>query len=356
MEESMDGLPGRVNATIPTNRWTVREQALDEVDFVTESRAAFQAIAMNAAVAFDIGVNVQGAFVDARTRTTNQPLVEIYSRMKHGDLDAVSFFAGQLAAAAMRSERFVSLCQKAVQLKRVIYMTTAAEFNVPSAANLLLKTTGAHLNIILTMRGMSPVVVAEQIRLSEGPLGYSSMAVRSRTDELTLGRGVTIVPESFRDQSVVFLDDLFSTGFTALRAERRLQNVNVAEMFFLFAARIDPLAVGSSHGQIEDRLNDACCDGSLQSTAQLLKRGNFAVVQKLLRVILNPVHTVQLAAYLQDIPTAAILKLYAASASGGFHQRRERRFLPSILVMEDVLRERGALDAERHIMEVARTP
>ena len=74
------------------------------------------------------------------------------------------------------------------------------------------------------------------------------------------------------------------------------------------------------------------------------------MVQKLLRVILNPVHTAQLAEYLQAIPTASILKLYAAAASGGFHQRSERCYRPSIHVLEAVLRGRDALNAEAHIV------
>ena len=101
---------------------------------------------------------------------------------------------------------------------------------------------------------------------------------------------------------VVFLDDLFSTGYTIYRAERRLRKVNVAGRFYLIAARMDPQAVGASYGQVEDRLNDHVISGTLQSLAPMLKRGNFAAVQKLVKVMLDPKHAEQLPAFLAEYP------------------------------------------------------
>jgi hypothetical protein len=334
---------------MPTNRWAFAEQALDGVDFATEAANAFSSIAMDTAVAFDIGVTQTGHFIDLRTGILTPEVVEIYSRMKHGDMNAVGFFAGHLADTAMQSQRFVSLMRNGVTNERVVYMTTAAVFTVPSASNLLLRTTAAHLNIMLNRQGLPPVVVVELTRLSDSSLGYATRTVRERRNELPAGRGVTIVPESFRDQCVIFLDDLFSTGYTTCRAEWRLRNADVADRFFLFAARIDPQAVGASQGQIEDRLNEAFIDGSLASIAPMLQRGNFAVVQKLVKVFLDAKHTDQLPEFLRGIPTSSMLKLYAAAACDGFRQRSQRRYLPSFLILEAALQERGALDAEGHI-------
>lgn len=345
-----------VPSTMPPSRWTISEEAREVFDFAGESRAAFERIAQDAAFAFEFGTDERGALTVSCTGGPGQQIAETYSRMKHGDLDAVNFFAGHLAATAMRTERFLAINDRAVRDGRVIYMTTTAEFNVPSSSNLLLNLTAGHVNIMLALRGMAPVVVAEQTRISEGPLGYASRSVRARRDDLMLGRGLTIMPGHFRDQSVVFVDDLFSTGYTLYRAVRRLQNVQVAESFFLFAAKMDPQAVGKSQGQIEDRLNDACMDGSLASLAPLLQRGNFVVVQQLLRVALDPEHTDQLAVFLREIPTAAILKLYAAALSGGFHRRSEGCYRPSIHVLETVLQERGSLDADGHVTVAPSVP
>ncbi len=345
----MDGSSPLEHGKAPPNRWLMHEMSLNGIDFALEAAAVFDTIAMDTVVGFDIGVDERGAFIDSRTGMPLPEVIDHYSRMKHGDLDAVSFFAGRLAATAMQSERFVSLMRNAVANERVVYCTTAAVFAVPSASNLLLRATAAHLNIMLSMRGMAPLVVVEPTRLSQSSLGYASRTVQERQDEVLAGRGLTIVPEQFRDQSIVFLDDLFSTGYTVYRAERRLRNVNVADRFFLFAARIDPQAVGASNGQIEDRLNDHVITGTLESIDQMLKCGNFAVVQKLVKVTLNPQHTEQLPEFLQDIPTSSILKLYAAAASDGFCRRGQGRYHPSMLVLEGVLQERGALDAEGHI-------
>jgi hypothetical protein len=336
----MDGISRRENATIPLEWRKGHEQSF---------AAAFETIAMDAAVAFELGVDERGIFIDARTGAPNREVIENYSRMKHGDMDAVRFFAGHLAARAMQTERFVSLNREAVASERVIYMTTAAVFNVPSASNLLLESTAGYLNIVLTKKGLAPVVIAELTRLSESGLGYATKTVQERRSESPAGRGVTIVPENFRDQSVIFVDDLFNSGYTASRAEWRLQKVHAADRFYLFAARMDPQAVAASNGTIEDRLNDAFFDGTLASIAPMLQQGNFAVVQKLLRVILDPNHTDQLPHFLQEIPTSSILKLYSAAACAGFRHRRDRGYVPSISVLETVLEERHVLDPAGHL-------
>ena len=310
----------------------------------------FDGIARDAAVAFEIGVDARGNFIDARTGEVDGLVAATYSRMKHGDLDAVNFFARHLAATAMRSERFVSLNQQAVSAGRVIYITTTAVFNTPSASNLLLRATATQLNIGLTRLGLAPVVVVEQTRLSDNSLGYPSRSVGERRGESAPGRGVTIVPAQFREQSLIFVDDLFNSGYTVKRAEARMRRIEVADRFYLLAARMDPRAVVASQGAVEDRLNEAVVTGTLESTAPLLQAGNFVAVQKLLRVILNPEHTDQLAEFLQTIPTASILKVYTAAADDNFRGRNARLYLPSLLALETVLEERGALDPIGHVV------
>ena len=330
--------------TVPPDRWLVRERGVAGGDFGRGADAMFRRIEKDCAVALDLSVDATGTFVETATGTPVPELVDRYSRMKHGDLDAVAGFAGRLAATALRSERFVSLLQQAISEARVVFITTAAVFNVPSASNLLLRATAARLNIALGSRGLAPVVVVEQTRLSDSPLGYASTAVSERRDGLGGGRGVTIVPEFFRDQVVVFLDDLFSTGYTVHRAEARLRRVGVADRFYLFAVRMDPQTVEASTGQIEDLLNDAFLTDGLHTLAPMLRGGNFSVVQKLVKVVLAPIHTEQLPRFLEEIPTASVLALYAAAAGDGFRHRHQRSYLPSLLVLEQVLRERGALD------------
>jgi hypothetical protein len=267
-------------------------------------------------------------------------------------MDAVRFFAAHLAATALHNDRFLSFSRDAESHGRFTYITSTAIINVPSASNLVMKTAAEHLSIGLTKRELSPVIVAEQTRLSESVLTYASKTVQQRASEQVEGSGkvVTIVPEKFRDQNVIFLDDLFNTGAAVNRTKKRLQNVNAADTFYLFAARIDPRAVAASDGTIENRLNDVVINGTLESVAPMLQKGNFAVVQKLLRVTLDPKHTDQLPEFLQEIPTSSVLKLYAAAASNDYRRRYERKFSPSISVLETVLQERGALDAEGHII------
>ena len=347
----MNGFSSDLDTRIPTDRWKVRELSLICTDFAAEATAAFEPIATDAAVAFEIGVDEHADFVAALTGIPNPDVIAQFSRMKHGDLDAVSLFARTMAATAMQSERFVSLMREAVSNERVVYLTTVAVFNAPSASNLLLKTTAGHLNILLARKGLPPVIVAELTRLSDHALGYASKTVRERRLEFSTGRGVTLIPENFRDQSVIFLDDLFSTGFTIYRAERRLRRANVADRFYLLAARMDPRAVGGSNGQIEDRLNDICVGGSLESLGPMLKRGNFAVVQKLVKIVLAPKYTERLPEFLREIPTPSILKIFATAASDGYWHKREQFYRPSMLILKHELHQRGALDAEGHMLD-----
>jgi hypothetical protein len=305
-----------------------------------------------AAVAFEIDVDERGAYVDARSGVSLQPVVEAFSRMKYGELDAVSFFAGRVAATALRNEQFIGFCQRAEADGRFAYIVSTAMFNVPSASNLLARTTADYLNASLARLGLAPLINAEQTRLTESPLGYARKTLRERASAPIDGAtgAITIVPEKFRGQSVVFLDDLFNSGYSANRTKQRLQKMEVADTFYLFAARVDPQTVAATDGMIEFYLNNAVIDGSLESVAPMLQRGNFSVVQKLMKITLDPSITTQLPEFLREIPTASILKLYFAAANNDYRRRYDGQFAPSIAVYESVLQERGALDATGHVI------
>lgn len=342
----MDGLSSGAAATLvrPLDQGHLPGETLmtlEEIDFARE-----------AAVAFEIAVDQRGAYVDARSGASLQPIVEAFSRMKYGDLDAVTFFAGHLAAAALGNDNFLAFCQRAAATGRFTYIISTAMFNVPSASNLLARSTADALNIGLATRGLPPVINAQQTRLTESALGYARKTVRERASAPVDGAGgvITVVPETFRGQSVIFLDDLFNSGYSANRTRPRLRKVHVAEIFSLFAARVDPQTVAATDGTIEYFLNNAVIDGSLESIAPMLKHGNFTVVQKLMKITLDPSITDQLPAFLAEMPTAAILKLYCAAANNDYRRRYAGQFAPSIAVYEAVLRERGVLDDNGYLI------
>ena len=210
----------------------------------------------------------------------------------------------------------------------------------------------------LATMGLSPVINAEQTRLTESPLGYARKTLQERASAPIDGSAgaITIVPEKFRGQSVIFLDDLFNSGYSANRTKARLRKVQVAETFYLFAARVDPLAVAATDGTIEFQLNNEVIDGSLESIAPMLKHGNFAVVQKLMKIAFDPPITDQLPAFLQEIPTASILKIYCAAANNDYRRRYQGQFAPSLRVYESVLQERGVLDANGLVVAAPANP
>lgn len=346
--------PQPESATLPRERAVGHETSLAGGALANDVAAAFEAIAVSAAVAFEIGVDERGAYVDTRTGAGIQPVIEAFSRMKYGDLEAVNVFAAHLAATALRSEQFLAFSQRAEAAGRFTYIVSTAMFNVPSASNLLARTTADYLNIGLATMGLSPVIGAEQTRLTESPLGYARKTVQERASAPVDGSGgaITILPEKFGGQSVIFLDDLFNSGQTAKRTTARLVKAGVADTFYLFAAAVDPQTVAATDGTIEFFLNNAVIDGSLESVAPMLKRGNFAVVQKLMKITLDPSVTAQLPVFLREIPTSSILKLYCAAANNDYRRRYARQFAPSIAVYESVLRERGVLDADGRVVSV----
>ncbi|MFT4038848.1 MAG: hypothetical protein QM692_11760 [Thermomicrobiales bacterium] len=321
--------------------------------FAAQAAEVFEHIAGDAVVAMDMSLDAQGQFVDARTGAPIQAVAEEYSRMKYGDLDAVDVFAGHIAVAAMESARFLQFNRDAIANERVISITTAGVFNVPSASNLLLRAVAGRLNLLLSRLGLAPLIVAEMTRLSDNALGYPSAWVRDRRSEVAGGRGLTIVPDQFREQCVIFMDDLFNTGLTIARAAARLQIAGAADTMYLFAARMDPEVVGATAGRVEDLLNDAFISGTLASVAPMLQYGRFTVVQKLLGIVLNPCWSADLAAFLPEMPTASLLQLVVAASSDGYRHRRQGAFLPSLLKLEAELEKRGALDATGHITGAA---
>ena len=336
----MNGLASLERATLMGRRSAQQELSgsivtREDLDFRRET-----------VVAFDIGVDGLGQYVDPRTGQSRQPVVETFSRMKYGDLDAVNFFAGHVASAAMQSEWFLGFCQRAQAAGRFTYILSTAMFNVPSASNLLARTTADCLNIGLATLGLPPVIKIDQTRLTESPLGYARKTLQERANAPIDGSpgSITIVPDQVRGQSVIFLDDLFNSGYSANRSKSRLQNIGVADTFSLFAAMVDPDTVAATDGTIEFHLNNEVIDGSLESIAPMLHHGNFAVVQKLMKITMDPAITEQLPAFLRDIPTASILKLFSAAASNDYRRRYDRQFVPSLAIYEAELQERGVLD------------
>ena len=309
-------------------------------------------LARGGVVAFELELDERGQYVASGTDSSLQSVVEMFSRMKYGDLEAVAFFAGHLAAAAMHDARFLPFCEQAAAARRFVYIVSTAMYNVPSASNQLARRTADYLNVGLATHGLPPVVNAEQTRLTESPLGYARKTLRERADAPADGSSgaITIVPENFRSQSVVFVDDVFNSGLTATRTAARMAAVGVAELFLLLAVRVEPRTVTASDGTIEFALNNAVVDGSLESIAPMLRRGDFAVVQKLMKITLDPSITAQLPRYLDQIPTESILKLYFAATNNDYRRRYERQFAASLAVYEQTLQARGALDIAGHVV------
>ncbi|MFT4039620.1 MAG: hypothetical protein QM692_15660, partial [Thermomicrobiales bacterium] len=91
----------------------------------------------------------------------------------------------------------------------------------------------------------------------------------------------------------------------------------------------------------------------LASIAPMLQRGNFAVVQKLMKITMDPVIVDALPEFLHTIPTESILKLYFAAANNDYRRRYRGEFAPAIAILESALRERGVLDVDGCIIPAA---
>lgn len=307
----------------------------NNIDFATE-----------AIVAINITRNKQGSLVDLSADSPSDGMLHRFSLLKYGHLGSVRFFAHKLATTALNNTNFINFLQDSTSQNLTVFITSPGIYNVPSASNLLLREVSTLINSRLSKLGIPPLKVAEQTRLGESTLNYAERSVNDRTKDPATR---SLIPEVFKDQAVVFVDDVYISGTVAERTKTRMLESGVAKLFFLFGMRVDPLIVKETDGKIEDYLNKFAIDGTLSGLKNVLDH-EFVPTQKTVRDFLSPENRPQLIQFLTELKPQTILKMYLAAVQNGFRERWERIFSESVDILEEHLRSLNYLDDEGKII------
>ncbi len=305
---------------------------LSELDLETE-----------AIVAFKINFDLNGEVFDSFTMKSADEVIEHFSRLKYGDKKAIDYFAFWMVARATSSPNFVEFLQKASGAGKQVYFTSPGIYNVPSSSNLLLKAVVARLNIWLTKQGMPSVLIYELKKTSVGDPNYSKKPASERQSSLC----VIPMPTDFEDSFVVFVDDIYISGSVANLFKTSILAANPAGVLFLLGACLSEEALSQNGATIEEKLNTWVIDGSLESVLEILCQPDLEVVQKTLRVVLDPDNFDSLKDFLDNkIPDQNLLKLYYAAANNDFWNRYQARYAASLRVLEQVLVYKGWLNMD----------
>ncbi len=305
------------------------EHEIEKINFATET-----------VVARRITQTEGGEFVDYEGRKVNG-LLSRFSLMKYGHMPSVRFFAHEVAREATHSEAFLNFLDKAAKEGKTVFITSPGVYNVPSASNLLLKESAVLINAMCSKLGIPPVKVAEQTRLGESTLNYAERGLEGRTvDPAT--RSVT--PKMFKDQAVIFVDDVYISGTVAERTKKRLiLEGGVDSTFFLFGMQVDPEIVRKTDGKVEDALNKFTVDGTLNGLDKVL-REEFVATQKTIRDILSFENRSELPDYLATLDPDTVAILYTAATQNGFRERWKGIFCESVDILEAHLKSKGYLN------------
>jgi hypothetical protein len=288
-----------------------------------------------------ITYDTQKQFIDLVTGESVQDQITRFSLMKYGHMGSIRQTAYEMAYTTIQNENFITTLTRASQNKQTVFITSPGIFNVPSASNLLLAETAKQLNIAVTNLGSPPLKIAEQARLGESTLDYASQSIGDRKND-TADR--SIIPKMFKENVVIYLDDIYISGTVAERAKQRIIHAGAQNVFFLFSMRVDPELVAQTDGKIEDTLNRIAVDGSLTGLLPVIS-DEFIPTQKTLRDFYNPKNIGNLSEFIQtQIDPSVTLQLYIAQAQNDFKHRWDGIYCPAISIVESYLKNVGLID------------
>lgn len=299
-----------------------------------------------AVVAINITRNNQGSLVDLSTNTPSNGILHRFSLLKYGHLESVRFFAHKLIMSALGDTSFIHFLQEAASQNLTVFITSPGIYNVPSASNLLLREVSTLINSRLSKMGIPPLKITEQARLGESTLNYAERSVNDRTQDPATR---SVIPEIFKDQAVIFVDDVYISGTVAERTKTRMLESGVAKMFFLFGMRVDPLIVKETDGKVEDYLNKFTVDGTLSGLKNVLDH-EFIPTQKTVRDFLAFENRPQLKQFLEELKPQVAITMYLAAIQNGFRERWEGVFSESVTILEEHLRSLNYIDVEGKII------
>ncbi len=303
-----------------------------EIDFQNE-----------ATVATHLTTDESGDFIFSETGSSAEQYIGLFSLLKHGHMPSIRTIAKQLTEAALSDTKFLEFIQSHGSTGQ-LYICSPGIYNVPSSSNLLLRETATRLNAFFSFNNMPTAIIKDLTRPGARTLDYALM---NQSERKEASDSPTLMPSEFRGNPVVYLDDICITGTVLKRNKwRLLHEAHVSSLYFLVAAQMDIDVVARTQGKIEDEINRFAIDGNLLHGMLDLLQSDFTVVQKTLRVVLDPSNYPALQFGMPRIlgktkTTEIFLKIYIAAASNDFMNRMDKKYQPSLQFIAQWLQEAG---------------
>lgn len=296
-----------------------------------------------ATVAVQLSKNERGKFVYP-DGSNAQEFVNQFSLFKFGHLPAVRYVADRIVRSAVADPRFLSYLKNASPDQQ-IFMCSPGIYNTPSASNLLMREVASRLSVYLSKNRLPMIVAKDLTTLGEMVLNYAEFSVAARDQE----EFRTLIPSDFSGQPVIFLDDIYISGNGITKHKKKLREAGVGNMYFLLGAQIDQATIAHSGGKIEAEINHQVVGKDIMGGVEKVFLGDYIVVQKLLRLILDPTHQSSLASefiaqFPEDKLREIFYKIYTAAAGNDYWNRYNGKFAPSLRMIEQYLQDSNVID------------
>ena len=301
---------------------------------------------------FLVGRTERHPFVDLSDGSSLQEAVERYSRMKFGDVGELQWWGREISRALVADLEQGGILRSVFESARDtgahIYLTAPGVRNVISASNRLLWEVGMRTNVWLSQRGLPTMICRQIARLGSGRANYAELSEAERKGRNKSTK--SLIPASDYAEfpiHVLFLDDVEVTGSTVERAKRKSLAAGALSFHSIFGMQIHPEVAAAEPG-IEHQLNQFAVQGGLDEVVkQILSHPDYQPVQRMLRLLLHPRNREELPAFLAELPTTILLRLYTGAMSNDYlwinpdPETGTPLYQSSLKIFSDFLRSNG---------------
>lgn len=275
-------------------------------------------------VRWNIREAAPGRYVDTMTDEPLDAEVALYSRFKHGDVEAIRHFGRELANEVIYRTDVGSflrpMLNEAKEHGQFVSITAPGVRNVVSASNFLMREAAQRLNLYLSLQGWPTMAIRTLGRLRSGRDNYAELSSDGRAERDL--RTQTLIPRSEYEaypSHVVFLDDVEVTGQTVNRARAESLAAGALSFRAIYLFRVEPEQAAADPG-IEHRMNQATVTGGLEAVvAEILRHPDYQPVQRMLRLLLHPRNRENLQEFLaREVGDAILTRLYLGAMGNDY--------------------------------------
>jgi FMN phosphatase YigB (HAD superfamily) len=204
-----------------------------------------------------------------------------YSKMKYGSKSVAKKLGRELASGLFKSLEFEKF-MKAKGNRRIVIMSSPYH-SIPLAATALKDEVRDSLNILLSIKGGSPILDFKVFRTEGHNIDYDALTPLDREDALS--RDILYVDSEFiKNKALIIVEDLVMSNSHEKRIEALLKKVGYkGQVLYLNYAEY----TSTPEPTIEGYLNYSYLDMGLMSIQQLINRGDFVFNTRVTKYILG---------------------------------------------------------------------